>query len=868
MRLIIKCNNQFNPENVFGKDVLFTAETAGGKADAFIFRIHGKDGVIEEREINSERFLPQRADCSALSPDCVYFWSVTSFYRGRKNGYARAKFRTAFLPEKAEWIGAPEVYRGVTEVRKSFNLKEKPLSARLFICGLGVFESSVNGKKTDEQYFKPLFTDYEQRDLSKNSSIPKNDFHRVGAYVFDCGKLLKKGENVLAVLLGDGYYKNEDKPEEPFVSFGERKLIFELKITYKNGEERVFSGGSEQVRETNLRSELFNGDCFDFSRSSGKPVRAVKAIPVRGEFFFSSVPADTVCKTISPAAIIKAKDGIIYDFGFNLSGGLFFNAKGERGRKIVLEFAETLNEDGSLNTKTSEWKDYNAAKRKEHIISQRAEYVLSGRTDKIAPLFCWRCFRFVKIVGAENAKISAVKAAFIHTDVKEDGKFDCSEPVFNRIYEAAKLTFYDNLHCGVLSDCPHREKRPYTGDGQIVVGAMTDTFDIAQFYEKWLYDILSAVREDGFVSYSAPYMGGGGGYAWSSAIAVVPERLFDITGDKRYAEIAFPALIKWIGYCDARSENGLPLRSEERWQLGDWLSPEVCAFNLDLMNACWYCYSVSVAARFAKILGKDSEAKELCAKKEEIAAAINGRFLDRERAVYANGVQGENVLPLYLNIVPNEIKEKLVENVRVGYEQSGYKIDTGIVVTGILFKTLADNGMADVAIKILQRKEYPSYEFLLDGESTLSEHWAKKWPDYKFGPDSEVVKGGGDVSHCHPMFGSVAEFLFSYAGGLDISGLCEGKIVVRTGALKYLSRVETQKNTIFGNVFLKWKKTGGKGILCVSLPSGVRADIIFSDGVGAAKIVCAGACGKAGACDKNGKVITVSGSAKITAEVS
>lgn len=355
----------------------------------------------------------------------------------------------------------------------------------------------MNGKKTDAQYFKPLFTDYEQRDLSKNPAIPKNDLHRVGAYVFDCTKLIESGKNTLSVLLGDGYYKNEDKIEEPFVSFGERKLIFELKITYKNGEERVFSEGNEEIAETNLRSELFNGDCFDFSKGRGEFARVVKARPVGGEFFFPSVPADTVCKTVAPAAVNRVNDGIIYDFGYNRSGGLRFFVKGERGQKITVEFAESLNDDGSLNLHTSDWKDYNTQEQREHIISQRAEYILSGNKDEIAPLFCWRCFRYAKIFGAENAKLSAVKAVFIHTKLNAGGKFLCSEPAFNRIYEAAKLTFYDNLHCGVLSDCPHREKRPYTGDGQIAVGAMTNMFEAMQFYEKWLYDILSAVREDG-----------------------------------------------------------------------------------------------------------------------------------------------------------------------------------------------------------------------------------------------------------------------------------------------------------------------------------------------------------------------------------
>lgn len=857
MRLIIKCNNQINPDNVFGKGVLFTAETVGGKADSFLFRIYVNDDIIEERKINLGRFLPQRVDCSLLTPDTSYFWDVTSFYSGKKIGYARAKFKTAFLPEKAEWIGAPIITRNVTEVIKCFNLDKRPTSARLFICGLGVFESYLNGTKTDKQYFKPLFTDYEQRDLSKNPFIPKNDWHRVSAYIFDCKKLLKKGENTLSILLGDGYYKNEDKIEEPFVSFGERKVLFELKVTYENGEERIFSGTDEKVRETNLRSELFNGDYFDFSKGCGELIDAVKARSVGGEFFFPFVPADTICKKVVPVAIKRLNDSIVYDFGYNLSGGVLFYIKGKNGQKVTLEFAEILNEDGSLNMQTSEWRDYNIKEHKNHVIRQQAEYILSGKKDRIAPLFCWRCFRFVKISGVADAKISGVQALFIHTDLKNDGKFVCSEPLFNRIYEAAKLTFYDNLHCGILSDCPHREKRPYTGDGQIVVGAMSNMFDTIQLYEKWLYDILSAIREDGFVCYSAPYMSGGGGYAWSSAIAVVAERLFNITGDISYINTSFYALIRWIDYCDRHSENNIPVYSEEKWQLGEWLSPEVCVFNLELMNACWYYYSVSVAERFALILGKTSMAEKFHVKKSEIADAINEKFLDKERMIYAKGIQGENIFPLYLKIVPETIKKKLINNIRSGYENNGYKIDTGIVITGILFKTLADNEMADIAIKILRRKEYPSYEFLLENDSTFSEHWMKKWPDYKFAPDGEVVKGGADVSHCHHMFGSVAEFLFSYVGGLDFSGLYNGKIIVRVAVFEYISRAETEKNTIFGKICVKWKKTNDRGQLFISLPSGVCADILFTEEINEVNCGC-----KAGYTQKRG-IITIFDSSKI-----
>ena len=101
MRLKLLCNYLNNPDNVFGNAVLFTAEASDGKADAFLFRILDRDRVIEERRIVSERFLPQRVDLSCLRHDAEYLWSVTAFYRGKKAGFARTKFKTAFLPKKA-----------------------------------------------------------------------------------------------------------------------------------------------------------------------------------------------------------------------------------------------------------------------------------------------------------------------------------------------------------------------------------------------------------------------------------------------------------------------------------------------------------------------------------------------------------------------------------------------------------------------------------------------------------------------------------------------------------------------------------------------------------------------------------------------
>ena len=80
--------------------------------------------------------------------------------------------------------------------------------------------------------------------------------------------------------------------------------------------------------------------------------------------------------------------------------------------------------------------------------------------------------------------------------------------------------------------------------------------------------------------------------------------------------------------------------------------------------------------------------------------------------------------------------------------------------------------MQDVAYTLMTKTDYPSFAYLWDGEKTIAEHWSKKWIAYKFNEDSEFsVEGGGDLSHCHPMFGSVVSWLFERVAGLDLRGV-------------------------------------------------------------------------------------------------
>lgn len=838
MELILKCNNLIDPGFVLG-DLVFTVGISCGCAKSIEFTVFYNENVVYRNVFSGGNVPPLKLSGDLFKPNTEYLWSVKAYSDGKLLAQKNVAIKTGFLPENAKWVTAKGSLKNVLRFEREFEIPDDIKSAKLFICGLGFFNSYLNGVKTDDMYFKPLFSDYCQRNRAKNSAIPLTDKHFVGAYVYDVKKQIKCGKNVLSVMLGNGYFKNEDKIEEPYVSFGNRRLIYEFLIELKSGETlRISSDGTEKIYETPVRSDLFFGDKIDFC-SEEKFISYAKVCPDGlGEWKFYSVLPDKVAETLTPVKYPqKTENGLLYDFGKNHTGGLNFKIRGRRGQKITLKYAEKLFDDGTPNMHTSAWSDFNVEKQEKVKIEQTAEYVLSGKPDEISPLFCWRCYRYVEICGADGAEIYDLSSLFIHSDIAFDCEFSCSNELFDRIFNASVLTFKDNLHSGVISDCPQREKRSYTGDARIVERAMLTVSDSVGLYEKFLDDILSSQRSDGFVCYSAPFLSGGGGYAWSVAVATVPDALYSFTGNAYYAQKTYPAIKKWIGYCKSKAKNYIVENNDEAWLLSDWLAPEITVFNLRLMNTLCFYESVKVAKRFASVLKKPDEEKEFSALLENIKNAINNEFLDYDNCRYAAGVQGENVYPFALGLVPESLHEKMREKIRALYEnERNYHIDTGIVTTPVLLDALSKNGMADIAYKILDCKDCPSYASMLDGETTLCEHWSKKWPDYKIGSGDEIVKGGGDLSHCHPMFGSVAEILVKYAAGIDLFSLNERKIIIRPEFLPYLDYAEAKKPTSYGNIEIKYNKDGKKATLKFNVPSGLTAEFYPAGILGELKI--------------------------------
>lgn len=724
----------------------------------------------------------------------------------------------------AKWVTHPIEREEVLLFEKGFCC-EGVLRARLLICGLGFFDASINGKRVDDSYFKPIFTDYDKRNLDKNRGLLIGKKQTFCAHLYDVTDFLISGDNSLKVTVGNGYYHNVDRPEEPYFSYGEKKLIFKLVIETDGFTDCIVSDETVKVKYLPINSSLYENERIDFSAKEEEFVGAALAKEVKGRIKVLKTEKERLCDKVDeqvyPVLAWWTGDNLVYDFGKNHSGGVAFTVKGERGRKLRLRFAEVLDGDWQLNTQTSTWDAFDEKGSLIHRIEQGSDYVLSGGQDEIFPIFSWKCYRYVEIVNARGLAIENFRSLFIHTDIEKSGSFSCSDKSLNDLYSASRLSILNNMHAGVVSDCPHREKRPYTGDGQLIVETLLYDLESETFLNKWLWDIVNSQTSDGFVPYTAPYVGGGGGYAWSYALVEVADQLYKFTGEKEYVRRVYNGVIALLKFFKSHSVNEVVTSSCQPWCLGDWLAPEITEFNIPFMSTLFYYKTAETLERFSRILENGRE-REFSEYKERIKRAINEKFFDSEKVCYCNGIQGENVLPLAYGVVPKEYEARLREKVKKKYlVETKLHLDTGIVATPVLLEYLTENQMEDIAFAIMTQKDYPSYSFMLEGETTLCEHWSKRWPDYHIGNSPEIVKGGGHLSHCHPMFGSVVAWLYKRVAGIDLSKAHEGFVYFTPRFADKLTSASARVNTRFGKAEISWNNDG-KFTAEITVPRGAR----------------------------------------------
>ena len=655
-----------------------------------------------------------------------------------------------------------------------FNANKETVSADITICGLGFFELFINGKKVSDDILVPAYTDYEPRE--GRQLLYPNERH--GTYrtlykVYDILPFITEGENLIEVWLGNGWYNQTERVIEGEMWYDFIKLIYAIKLTENQGKETVF------VSDENLKwkkspivfNNIFFGEKWDFENLHDTLYPVEIAAAPKSDYFEEEIcPADKEISVIEPKEIFSDGTRRVFDAGVNISG--YAKVKG-RG-KIKITYSENLNEDNTLNYGTTGAVQLSVSGVPQ---IQTDEY----NTDKeriLKPKFSVKAFRYIEVSG----DISEIQIVVVHSDIKVSSNFESDNEILNWLYSAHIRTELNNLHYGVVTDCPHRERLGYTGDGQVTCNALMQTLDSKLFYCKWIRDIYDCQNKiTGNVENTAPFGGGGGGPGgWGGAIVIIPYNYYKHFGDKEILREGLPYMLKWYEFMLSRAENNLISKKVEGcWFLGEWCTPARCEISPALVNTYYFITCMRKVLEIANILGEEIDKDGITQNIDKCLAALKENFGDIS-------VENDQGAACFLADLGLYDIDKIAEKYR-----SNPVFDTGIFGTPLLLKLLFENGYEDTAFELLANPDDVNFNYMKNrGATTFWEAW----------------RGG---SHDHPMFSSVVENIFEHIMGIGQEDFGFENIVIAPKIPQKLGSFSGYMDTKAGRISVSFdRKTG------------------------------------------------------------
>ncbi len=787
----------------------------------------------DSKKVDSDQSIRVVYEGKKLRSRQYCWWQVRVWDRdGKASDWSEpARWHMGILDPKewkAEWIGAPwqgeealpkppgpngwpvEMPPPAPYMRKEFEITKPVSKAIAYVTGLGYFEFYVNGEKIGEDVLVPNQTNYGKRPGLTQENIPLEDNFReykVMYLAYDIKNQLRQGRNAVGSIVGNGFY---NAAKYWTGSYGTPRFFGQIHITYEDGSEDVVTSDLSWKASQSpiLMDMVYYGEHYDatkeqpgwnlpgFDDSQWKNVVSRKA--PEGKLVAHTPYTDRVTKRISPVSIKKNWDGrYLVDFGVEISGWLRLNrVEGPSGHKIEIKYiSNSYSGDNS--------------------------YVVRGEgPESYAARFNWFVFSGVEIINwPGELQKEDLTAEAVNTYVEESALFETSNPLFNEINQIWKRSQLDNMHGGLASDCPHRERSGYTGDGQVSCVTVMHNYDAKSFYFKWIQDILGAQNPvTGYVPNGAPWEPGcGGGVAWGAAMNIMPWEFYLHYGALDMLEANYEGMKGYVRYMQnwvdedgimfsqAVGKDGKPLV----WlNLGEWSTPyRDQTVPLEMVHTFYFWRCADITARAARILGKNKETGKYENMAEKTRTAFHKRFYNEILGTY--GKNGGNIFALKMGVPPEQY-EKVIDALRKDIEANEGHLDTGIFGTQFFFEVLSDNGLHQLAYEAMNKRTAPSYGYWIEqGATTTREGWIQ------FG------------SHNHPMFGGGLAWFYRKLAGMNADPEKPGykHIVFRPQPIDEMEYVNYQNNTSYGIAGISWQNRPDQFSMEIIIPVGSSATV-------------------------------------------
>ena len=661
-------------------------------ADDSVLLKSDKGNIWDSKKVLTDQSINVSYKGKKLLPAKKYYWKVMVWDNKNELAWSKVSSWKMGLLSKEDWKGAkwigyekipdslvlvpaqhsngPAKWARVKDVlpllRTKATITKKIKTATAFICGLGHFEFSINGEKIGDHFLDPGWTKYDKE----------------AQYVtFDITTSLRQGINAFGIMLGNGFYFIPgERYRKLSGAYGYPKMIMRIQIEYADGTiQNIVSNEKWKTAAGPITfSSIYGGEDYnatleqrgwntaEFDDASWKNAIVVDGV---SSLYSQLNPPLKIHELFSPVKTTKIKDHIyVFDLGQNSSGIPKITVRGRRGDTVKIIPAELLKEDGTANQRSTGSPVY-------------FQYILKGEGDETwQPRFSYYGFRYLQVEGCvtpnENNianKPILIEVNGLHTRNSADnvGLFFSSSDLFNRIFSLIDWSIKSNM-ASILTDCPHREKLGWLEQTHLMGNSIHFNYNVANFFNKTLRDMRTAQGNGLLVPeyvpeyVKMPFMDGifMDSPEWGSASIILPWYLYQWYGDKKYLSENYSMMQRYLRHMQTRDTGNILA-----YGLSDWydLGPERPGLAqltpMGLTGTAIYYYDLKILEKTSLLLSKKEEALRYQQLAKKIKKAFNEKFFNKETFQYGTGSQTANAMAVYMELVPEEYKSRVVDNI-------------------------------------------------------------------------------------------------------------------------------------------------------------------------------------------------------------
>lgn len=745
--------------------------------------------------------------------------------------------------------------------------------ARLYITARGIYEVFINGRRVGDDYFNPGLTQYNITHLYQTYDVTNlitSGENAIGAML---------GEGWWSGLLSFGNIWNHFGDRQSLLA----KLVITYAdgtasvVTSNPKEWKFYNKGPV------LYSSLDMGEAYDATREAAtegwttpayddSSWKSAVAVSNDGTAFTgSSTERDGtvtsfdyekfslsgqignnagIFKVIPAQSVKEVRKGVfVYNMGQNIVGVPKITiANGTAGKKLILRFSEILYPDlkeSGNNVGMIMTENYRAA------LSQDI-YTMKSGAQVYQPKFTSHGFQYIEITGIDSPlPLEAVQSVAISSVRELTADYSTSNPKVNQLWSNLVWSNIDNF-LTIPTDCPQRNERMgWSGDLNVFSRTATYVSNSNQFLRRHMFAMRDVQSAKGRFTDVAPVGGGFGGVLWGSAGIVVPWESYLQYGDIGLLAEHYPAMVRYLDYLETTIDPKTGLSSDGA--LGDWLGPQNNQLGQQFLVTAYHAYDLEIMSKVAEVLGKKEEVTKFRALYEKRKDFFNKTFVSTDkkalgliggRGGFGGGGGAASAQPefkvadiqtaysvgLAMNLFNDENKPYMIKNLAAAIERENKddggvmrpknSLMTGFIGTAWISRALSDNGMSNLAYKILQNNQYPSWVYAIDqGATSIWERLNGYTVENGFGGNNSMN------SFNHYSFGAVGQWMMAYSLGIQRNEPGFRSFIMQpepdpTGQMTW---AKGYYDSMYGKISSSWKKENGVLTYEATVPANTTA---------------------------------------------